>query len=101
MDERQAVLFAGQLGPGVVVAPASVAANGGGPITERFAGKDPAVRHTLLLLGQGEQDGLHLPEEVLYLDSQGLDSADLVRRIHLVLLGREIGLDPDGRLDTL
>jgi DegV family protein with EDD domain len=101
MDERQAVLFAGQLGPGVVVAPASVATNGGGPIAERFPGKDPAVRHTLLLLGHGEQDGLQLPEEVLYLNSQGLDSADLVRRIHLVLLGREIGLDPDGRLDTL
>jgi DegV family protein with EDD domain len=101
MDERQAVLFAGQLGPGVVVAPASVAANGGGPIAQRFAGKDPNARHTLLLLGQGEQNGLDLPEEVLYLDSQGLDSVDIVRRIHLVLLGREIGLDPDGRLDTL
>lgn len=101
VDEQQAMRFAGQLGPGVVVAPASVAANGGGPIAERFAAKDPAVRHTLLLLGIGEQDGLQLPEEVLYLDSQGLDSSDLVRRIHLVLLGREIGLDPDGRLDTL
>lgn len=101
VDEQQGVRFAEGLGPGVVVVPAAVAADGGRPLVERFAAKDPSVRHTLLVLGQGEQDGLQLPEDVLYLDSQGLDAADLVRRIHLVLLGREIGLDPDGRLDSL
>lgn len=101
IDEQQGMLFAEELGPGVVVAPASIAANGGRPVAERFAARDPAVQHTLLLLGRGEQEGLQLPEDVLYLDSAGLDAADLVRRIHLVLLGRQIGLEPDGRLDTL
>ena len=101
IDETQGMLFAGELGPGVVVAPTSLAGDGGRPITERFAARDAAVRHTVLLLGQGEQEGLLLPEEVLFLDASGLDGAELVRRIHLVLLGHEIGLEPDARLESL
>lgn len=105
VDEQEARRFAAGLEPGVVVAPAALARSGG-PVTERFAGAadsagNGAARHTLLLLGQGEEDGRDLPEEALFLQAQGFPSADLVRRIHLVLLGREIGLGPDAGLDSL
>jgi DegV family protein with EDD domain len=38
---------------------------------------------------------------VLFLAAAGLGAADLVRRIHLVLLGREVGLEPDAQLESL
>ncbi|HEX7180376.1 MAG TPA: DegV family protein [Thermoanaerobaculia bacterium] len=101
IDAEQGTLFAGELGPGIVVAPAALAANGGPPITERFAAKDPTIHHTLLLLGGNEQEGRDLPEEVLFLATDGIDPAGLVRRIHLALLGREIGLEPDAQLESL
>jgi DegV family protein with EDD domain len=85
----------------VVVAPVAVGVNGGRPVAERFAAKDPTIRHTVLLLGQSEQESLLIPEDVLYLDAAGLDGAELVRRIHLVLLGHEVGLEPDARLESL
>jgi DegV family protein with EDD domain len=101
IDEIQGMLFAGELGPGIVVAPASLAGNGGRPVSERFAAHDATVRHKMLLLGQSEHEGLLLPEDVLFLDAGGLDGAELVRRIHLVLLGHEVGLEPDARLESL
>ena len=102
IDETQGMLFAEELGPGVVVAPTSLAGDGGGrPVTERFAARDASVQHKVLLLGQGEQEGLLLPEDVLFLDASGLDGAELVRRIHLVLLGHEVGLEPDAGLESL
>jgi DegV family protein with EDD domain len=91
VDEAEGRRFAAGLGPGVVVAPVDL----------RFVAPDSAARHTLLLLGRTEGEGRDLPEEVLFLLADGLPSAELVRRIHLVLLGREIGLDPDEQLESL
>lgn len=101
VDERQGMRFAEKLGPGIVVAPAALALNGGSPLVARFSARTAGAEHTLLLLGDGEQQGRELPEEVLFLDASGLDGADLARRIHLVLLGREVGLDPDAHLESL
>ncbi|HEY2738569.1 MAG TPA: DegV family protein [Thermoanaerobaculia bacterium] len=101
VDEQQGMRFAEKLGPGIVVAPAAFALNGGSPLMTRFAARVSGSDHTLLLLGEGEQQGRELPEEVLFLDAAGLDGADLVRRIHLVLLGREVGLEPDANLESL
>jgi len=101
VDEQQGMRFAEKLGPGIVVAPAAFALNGGSPLMTRFAARVSGSEHTLLLLGEGEQQGRELPEEVLFLDAAGLDGADLVRRIHLVLLGREVGLEPDANLESL
>jgi DegV family protein with EDD domain len=104
VDEQQGMRFAEKLGPGVVVAPVSLGApgaNGSSPLIDRFSSQTPGSAHTLLLLGRGETEGRDLPEEVLYLDITGLDAAELVRRIHLVLLGREVGLEPDADLESL
>jgi DegV family protein with EDD domain len=101
LDEQQGLRFAEKLGPGIVVAPAALALDGGSALVTRFAAPRSGAEHTLLLLGQGEQEGRDLPEEELFLDASGLDPADRVRRIHLVLLGREIGVEPDAGLELL
>src|SRR5436305_5961230 len=93
--------FAAGLGPGIVVLPAGLARNPAGAIVDLFPAPDPAHPRTLLLLGDGAEDGSELPEEILFLKIDGLPPADLVRRIHLVLVGREIGVEPDADLESL
>jgi DegV family protein with EDD domain len=93
--------YAATLGPGVVVAPVALARAGDGTLAERFGAGAGNRDHTLLLLGRTAAEGRDLPEDVLYLEADGLPPEDLVRRIHLVLLGREIGVEPDSDLDSL
>jgi DegV family protein with EDD domain len=95
--------YAASLGPGIVVLSASLARQLDGAVAGLFPSPDPASPRTLLILGDGdgEDDGRELPEEVLFLKTAGLPPADLVRRIHLVLLGREIGVEPDTDLESL
>src|ERR1700694_5074599 len=58
-------------------------------------------RRTLLLLGEREQDGDDLPEEISYLATGGLAPGELVRRVHVLLLGREVGVEADSQLASL
>ncbi|HYO13482.1 MAG TPA: DegV family protein [Thermoanaerobaculia bacterium] len=102
VDEAEGRRFAASLGPGIVVAPVSVAARGGAPFLDRLGlAGPPDDRHTLLLFGGREEEGRDLPEETLFLASERMDGGDLVRSVHLVLLGREVGLQPDARLELL
>jgi DegV family protein with EDD domain len=89
--------FAATLGPGVVVVPAELMKDGDGAVSERFGGGE----QTLLLLGKTAEQGRDLPEDVLFLEADSLPAEDLVRRIHLVLLGREIGVEPDSDVESL
>ncbi len=98
---EEGIRFAETLGPGVVVMPLALAKDGDGTIPERFGATGRTAEHTLLLLGQTAEEGRELPEEVLFLQADGLKAEDLVRRIHLVLLGREIGVEPDSDLESL
>ncbi|HBL31998.1 MAG TPA: hypothetical protein DD490_34680 [Acidobacteria bacterium] len=98
IDAAQGGRFAAELGPGVIVASTSSVDGGGPALAELFAATVPA---RLLLLGRGEQEGLQLPEDVLFLNAAGLDGGELVRRIHLVLFGQEVGLEPDAELESL
>jgi DegV family protein with EDD domain len=93
--------YAAMLGPGVVVAPVALAKGEDGVVSERFGASGRAADPTLLLLGKRTADGQDLPEDVLFLKADGLPPEDLVRRIHLVLLGREIGVEPDTDLESL
>jgi DegV family protein with EDD domain len=97
----EGIRFAETLGPGVVVMPLDLAKDGDGTVAERFGAMGRTAEHTLLLLGQTAEEGRELPEEVLFLQADGLPPEDLVRRIHLVLLGREIGVEPDADLESL
>lgn len=98
---EEGIRFAETLGPGVVVMPLALAKDGDGTIPERFGATGRTAEHTLLLLGSTTEEGKELPEEVLFLQADGLPPEDLVRRIHLVLLGREIGVEPDSDLESL
>ncbi|HEY2294554.1 MAG TPA: DegV family protein [Thermoanaerobaculia bacterium] len=98
---EEGIRFAETLGPGVVVMPLELAKDGDGTVAERFGATGRTAEHTLLLLGKTAEEGKELPEEVLFLRADGLPSEDLVRRIHLVLLGREIGVEPDADLESL
>ncbi len=93
--------FAATLGPGVVVMPLALARDGDGAIPESFGAAGRMAEHTLLLLGKTAEEGRDVPEDVLFLEADGLPPDDLVRRIHLVLLGREIGVEPDSDLESL
>lgn len=89
VSETEGRRFAESLDPGVVVAPVGLAG---------FFGR---AGRTLLLLGSNEDEGKELPEDVLFLDAHGLMEEELVERVHLVLLGRETGLEPDAGLESL
>lgn len=103
VDAQEGQRFAEGLGPGIVVAPLEIAADGDGYLLARFGSPSSTSSngHTLLLLGRNEEEGRELPQEVLFLVADGLPGDDLVRRVHLVLLGREIGVEPDSGVDSL
>jgi DegV family protein with EDD domain len=93
--------FAAGLGPGVVVVPLALARSADGSIPERFGATGPMSEHTLLLLGRTAEEGRDVPDDVLFLEADGTAPEDLVRRIHLVLLGREMGVEPDSDVESL
>jgi DegV family protein with EDD domain len=93
--------FAAGLGPGVVVMPLALARGADGAIPARFGATGAHSEHTLLLLGRTAEEGRDVPEDVLFLEADGAPPEDLVRRIHLVLLGREMGVEPDSDLQSL
>jgi DegV family protein with EDD domain len=103
--------FARGLGPSVVVGAEKVAGVGDGSLLEQFAVQDPArMRRTLVVLAEaapgesstGAEETLgDLPDDALLLPVGGLDDEEMVRRIRLVLVGREIGVDPDLELRYL
>ena len=98
--------FAQGLGPSVVVGAASIEGVGDGSILERFSVQDPArMRRTLLVLAENaprsEEAPVDLPDDALLLPVGGLDFEEILRRIQLVLIGRDIGVDPDLELRYL
>ena len=104
VDAAEGRRFAAGLGPAVVVAAADLpgvfpppgeTGDWGG------FGAGPGAGRTLLLLGRSDDEARELPAEILFLADRGLAGDDLVRRVRLVLLGSEIGVEPDARLETL
>lgn len=97
----EGVKFARGLGPSVIVGPEEVPGFGDASILETFAVQDPSqMRRTLVVMGR-RSDEPDLPDEVLYLRIGGLDHEEIRRRIRLVLVGREIGVDADPDLQYL
>lgn len=94
VGEEEGRRYARSLGPGIVVAPASL--KGAAELLASSSGEQ-----TLLLLGASEEEAKDLADEVLFLVSTGLSGEELVRRIHVALLGRELGLAPDAELSCL
>lgn len=93
--------FARGLGEAVIVLTAAALA--GADRESRLAalaGGSVDGGRTLVLLGSPE-DEEGLPESVVFLAVSGLTLEEVVRRLALVLLGRELGAAPDARLESL
>ena len=58
-------------------------------------------RRTVVVMGPHPSGEEALPEEVSFLAVGGFDLPEVARRLLMVLLGRELGLEPDGRLASL
>jgi DegV family protein with EDD domain len=90
-DPNRAQRFAQGLGSAVVVVDPAVL--------------DPkgllAEGRTVVILGQHPEDEEGLPDEFSFLAAAGLEASELARRLLLVLLGRELGVEPDSRLSSL
>jgi DegV family protein with EDD domain len=94
VDARQGWRFAEELAAPVVVAPLALLADGLMPAWLNG-------RRTLLLLGEREEEGRDLPDEVSFLAAGDLAARDLVHRVHVLLLGREVGVEADASLESL
>ena len=99
IDVAEGLRFAEGLGPSVIIASAEQPELLEPGLVERFAGSRGL--QTLVLLGRPPVEEAELPQEVLLLPAEGQATAALVRRLRLVLLGREIGVEPDTRLESL
>ncbi|HET9226056.1 MAG TPA: DegV family protein [Thermoanaerobaculia bacterium] len=58
-------------------------------------------KRTLVLLGDSPGDEEGLPETVSFLSMAGQTLVEIERRLLLVLLGREVGVQPDVKLESL
>lgn len=68
-----------------------------GLIAELHAGG----RRTLVLLGESAAEEEGLPETVSFLAMEGQTLVEIERRLLLVLLGREVGAEPDVQIESL
>jgi DegV family protein with EDD domain len=87
----------------VVVASAALAAGAGagdpGAVTSELSAR--GAGRMLVVLGDRPADEEGLPDTAAFLAVGGLDAPEVTRRLLLVLLGREIGVEPDARLASL
>ncbi|MCP3963570.1 MAG: DegV family EDD domain-containing protein [bacterium] len=100
MGADEGLKFARGLGPSVIVAPALLMGFGDASILDRFQVRDRSMKRTLLLLGNASDEGA-VPEDVLFLQVRGLSHDEIARRIRLVLVGREVGVEADAEIRSL
>jgi len=93
--------FAIGLAPGVVVADATLDGFGDAAMLKYVAPEEGQPPPKLLLLRGPEQAEVELPDEVVFIDTAGLTTAAIVRMVRVVLVGRELNLEPDSRLESL
>jgi len=97
--------FARGLDPAVIVAPAELPSFGAGSVLEAFSAPTDGMPRTLVLLTSGGKDGEmeagESSETIRRLPIDGLGIEEIVRRLGVLLLGREIGVEADFGLGAL
>ena len=90
---EEGLRFAQGLGPAVIVAPANLSYFGDASVLSELTRQAGGMERTLVLLGENAAEESMLQEdEVVFLSVEDLESDELVRRLRLVLIGREIGV---------
>ncbi len=101
VDAAEGVRFAARLDLMVLVADADVPGFADNAVRERLPELEAGDGAALVLLGRRPVADADLPRAVRYLPVDGLSGDEMVRRLRLVLLGREIGIDTDPGLEAL
>jgi len=101
VDPEEGIRFAEGLGPSVVVADARLPGFGDAAVLERWLGGGGGIPKTLLLLARGPIDDAELPDAVRVLPVGDSTAEDLVRKVRLALLGRQLGVDADPQVESL
>lgn len=99
MTVGEGLRFARGLGPSVLVGPVALVTEGGAEILEHCVPGD-VLERTILLLGTAGE-GADLPDEVRFVPIDGLGGDEILRRVQLVLVGRELGVEADLELRSL
>jgi fatty acid kinase fatty acid binding subunit len=93
--------FAIGLTPNLIVATSEMEGFGDLTVLKYLAPQEGAPMPKLLLMVEGDPAGLDLPEEVLAIGISDLSTPAIVRKLRTVLIGRELDLEPDERLESL
>ncbi|MEM1179265.1 MAG: DegV family protein [Acidobacteriota bacterium] len=94
-SSQEGARFAQGLGPSVIVGPAELPTLRDASILSQMSNADgTTLERTLVLLGLGQEPD-DLPDDARFIAIGELDYAEILRRIRLVLVGREVGLQPD------
>jgi len=98
---EEGLRFAEGLGPSVVVADARLPGFGDASVLERWLAGGTALPKTLVLLAREPLEESDLPDAVRVLPAADLTADELVRKVRLVLLGRQLGVDADPAVESL
>jgi DegV family protein with EDD domain len=94
--------FVAGLGTAVVVAAAAaLASSDPTAFLAAIAAPREGAGRSLVVFSDRPDDEEELPDNAAFLLIAGLGAQEIVRRLELVLLGREIGIAPDARLASL
>jgi DegV family protein with EDD domain len=93
--------FAIGLNPSVMIADASLDGFGDAAVLKYVTIEAGQARPKLALLGPGAVAESELPDDVTVVAVEGLTTQALVRKARAILVGRELSLEPDARLESL
>ncbi len=93
--------FAIGLSPAVMIADASLDGFGDAAVLRYVEAVEGQMPPKLALLRIGAAPETELPDEVMQIDVEGLATPAIVRKARAVLVGRELALEPDARLESL
>ncbi|HMB51663.1 MAG TPA: DegV family protein, partial [Thermoanaerobaculia bacterium] len=101
LDAEEGFRFAAGIGTGTLIADLDLPGFSLDNAFERVPGLARGGAQALVLLGRRPEQELELPRAVRFIPTQGLGGGEMVRRLRLVLLGQEVGVETDPRLESL
>ena len=101
LDAEEGIRFAAGLGTGTLIADFDLPGFSLDAAFARLPGLARGGRQALVLLGRRPEEEIELPRAVRFIPTQGLAGGEMVHRLRLVLLGQEIGVETDPRLESL